>query len=199
MTDTKQKTVIAFYSARHGSGKSTACAFLKEQLEAAGHTVEVLSFAAPLREFCKALIVAQYPNTTNDAAKWLLTEGKDDYIFEGWTVAPREHYLIPVGEAARATFGEDFWCDKLLEAIEKSPAEFILIDDMRRPNEYAALHELGAQMVLVIRPCDHTKGGGRSRIEGELANYAFPHIVVNYGGLEDLDDEVSKLLPENAE
>ena len=198
MTDTKQKTVIAFYSARHGSGKSTACAFLKKQLEDAGHTVEVLSFAAPLREFCKSLIVEQH-KLHPSVAEGMLTDGKNNRFNCCLHNTPREHYLIPVGEAARATFGEDFWCDKLLEAVKKSPAEFILIDDMRRPNEYAALHELGAQMVLVIRPHDHTKIGGRPRIEGELANYAFPNIVVNYGGLEQLQMEVERLLPENAE
>lgn len=90
--------------------------------------------------------------------------------------------MIGLGQAARDHIGEDVW----LTATMKNLPEKLVIADVRQPNEYRKIKELGGQIWHIRRP-----GTTRRGMDGLLDGYRFDATIDNIGTLSDLKGIVS--------
>jgi RecA/RadA recombinase len=122
-------TIISI-TGKQGSGKTTAAKTIAASLQEKGYTVDLLKFATPLYH-------AQDILKKFWAPMW------------GIKMDEKEGKLLQVigTEWGRETKGENIWVDALRRHILGSKAQYILIDDMRFPNELTMLEQLDAIIV----------------------------------------------------
>ena len=121
-------------SGRKRSGKDWTAAAIKHELESHGYSVEVMSFAEPLKDI--ASIILDMPLSDLEFAK-----NTDAYLLESTNSQPE--YLISFRsllqrlgtEAMKKYFGKSVWYDLLINRIEQSSADYILVPDYRFPEE----------------------------------------------------------------
>ena len=138
--------IIALYAPCHGAGKSTAAKYLGDVLDA-----EIVSFAKELSAMVKDLLVRRFNLP-------VLHRGKDDPLPPPMENVTTRDFMVAIGQAARSVY-PDIWVDltrrnirtALIGRFTQGPRS-VVVDDLRMPNEYAMLKELGAIMVRVTRP-----------------------------------------------
>lgn len=121
-------------SGRKRSGKDWTATAIKQQLESHGYSVEVMSFAEPLKDI--ASIILDMPLSDLEFAK-----NTDAYLLESTNSQPEylttfRLLLQKLGtEAMKKYFGKSVWYDLLINRIEQSSADYILVPDYRFPEE----------------------------------------------------------------
>lgn len=88
-------------------------------------------------------------------------------------------------------FYSDWHIDQLINEITLSDEEFIIIDDVRFPNEVEALQKIGGKIYFIIRTTDITPDMITNHSsETALKWYNFPdeNIILNTGDLNSLND-----------
>lgn len=122
-------------------------------------------------------------------------------------VKPREEFQ-GIGQELRAVLGENVWVNYTLKGID--PSKHTVISDVRQDNEFHALKEKGALIILIKTSEDTQKR--RLGTLGEKADGSLEHetehitesladlVIVNDSTLEDLykkiDDILSPLITE---
>lgn len=102
--------------------------------------------------------------------------------------------LQDVGNAFRQSITEDFWVNIMIgkiAAIKKNGSiDTILIPDVRYPNEFKMIKNLGGEVWRVERPnvtlMDHIS-------ETALDDYTFDKIIQNNGTITDLQNKIKCL------
>lgn len=138
--------IIALYAPCHGAGKSTAAKYLGDVLDA-----EIVSFAKELSAMVKDLLVRRFNLP-------VLHRGKDDPLPPPMENVTTRDFMVAIGQAARSVY-PDIWVDltrrnirtALIGRFTQEPRS-VIVDDLRMPNEYAMLREMGAIMVRITRP-----------------------------------------------
>ena len=97
-----------------------------------------------------------------------------------------------VGEGFRKLYGEDIWINKLVEKI--NPDNDTYVSDLRYPNEFQKLKDLGFITVKINRPNRIIDRDPNHISETALDNYKFDYEIDNDGTLEDLHDKLDKLI-----
>jgi molybdopterin-guanine dinucleotide biosynthesis protein len=121
-------------SGRKRSGKDWTATAIKQQLESQGYSVEVMSFAEPLKDI--ASIILDMPLSDLELAK-----NNNDSIYQ--TSSHYNQYLTTFRsmlqklgtEAMKKYFGKLVWYDLLINRIDQSSADYILVPDYRFPEE----------------------------------------------------------------
>lgn len=156
----KWPAVIGVFAGGKRMGKTYTANKLSEHLEKQGKRVVVLSFAGTLRTVCMDILYAF--GVTQRVAEALLTENKDDRdlglsladgIRPPVRTSPRDGLLVSVGQAIREHVDRDAWINCLIRKIFglASDVDYVIVDDVRKPNEAAALVGIGARLVLAQR------------------------------------------------
>lgn len=118
--------VIAFAGLAR-AGKTSAAQFVTDILGEKGYTVVRASFAGPIREGLKAFGITkeEYYDNYRDLAQY-------------------------VGAYCRG-IEDDWWVQVTLNKIKQASeyAEYVIIDDLRYPNEVKALKDIGATIIFV--------------------------------------------------
>lgn len=169
--------LIALYSRRPQSGKTTVAEYLVQYLGASR-----MSFAGPIRHAVEPLLAYHVPSShTRDA---LLNGHLKDYMIPGIHMTGRD-FIIGVGEGMRSR-NPDFWCVTLLPSImaARKAGWSVVVDDLRRENEYDMLAGLGAAFWKIVRPSTTGRDDGAN--EGLLCDRGWDCEVVNDGSLSDL-------------
>ena len=157
-----ERKILAFYSPYPGAGKTTArnCILFPQG-------VRRCSFAAPVREIVSSLfsqLGIHYPGKFKDSSLSAIPGAR--------TI---RDFLIAFGQAGRSVW-PDIWAEILHRQIESAAEEYVLIDDLRMPNEYVMLRSLGAKIVRLTVP-------GReivpSETEGRLEGCVFDAELEN--------------------
>lgn len=112
------------FSGRAGSGKSTLARSVVGELENRGYDATILSFADTI----KAEVLELYGLVKHDPG------GREALI---------EH-----GESKRDT-DPDYWVNDLVHRARELEGHVIVVDDLRRPNEFLALRRLGFYLCRV--------------------------------------------------
>lgn len=117
--------LVVVISGKQGSGKTTLSEGLCRELRNHQFGVELLKFAGPIyhmhdmiRDYCRTQLGMTRPDKDGPLLQLLGTE---------W---------------GRNTIAQDVWINALLHRIHISPADVILIDDCRFPNELEVISEL---------------------------------------------------------
>ena len=159
-------------SGRKRSGKDWTATAIKQQLELHGYSVEVMSFAEPLKDI--ASIILDMPLSDLEFAK-----NTDAYLLESTNSQPEylttfRLLLQKLGtEAMKKHFGESVWYDLLIKRIEQSSADYILVPDYRFPEETIP----GALTVRIYSTSVDLTDNHIS--ETALDDFVFDHVLDN--------------------
>lgn len=171
-----EKMIVGLYSPAPQSGKSTV----------AGHLVRTYGFtrkgfADGLRSMANTLLLSL--GFTQEQADFYLTtgEGKETVLPELGGRTPRYAMQTLGTEWGRQLLGPDFWVTAVLN--DRRP-DMLVIDDVRFPNEYAAIRREGGEVWKVVRPGAGPTNGHPS--EGLLDPLEFDEVIVNDGSVEVL-------------
>ena len=159
-------------SGRKRSGKDWTATAIKQQLELHGYSVEVMSFAEPLKDI--ASIILDMPLSDLEFAK-----NNNDAVYR--TGSYDNEYLTTFRlllqklgtEAMKKHFGESVWYDLLINRIEQSSADCILVPDYRFPEETIP----GALTVRIHSTSVDLTDNHIS--ETALDDYIFDHVLDN--------------------
>jgi len=180
------------------SGKDTTY----EMIRCIRPDAERLSFADLLKDSAAASI-----GMSRELLEWLKNE--EDFIFtvtgpddqnslveerldelEQWTMTAREYMQWFGTEGHRAYFGDNFWVDAALPLDTDHSDRFIVVTDMRFPNEVQRIVDLGGITVKVERDSLTSFGDHPSEqnIDGMI-----DYFLDNNGTMEDLEVNVHRL------
>ena len=139
--------LIALYSHRPGSGKSTAAAALHQEGWA------VVPFAAPLKAMAAALLEAA--GYSRVEIEQILSVGKQKELGLLAGAPTARHLLQLLGtawgrERIHPRLWIELWEDRVRELLAQGRP--VVCDDLRTPEEMAAVRSLGGQVWLVERP-----------------------------------------------
>lgn len=183
MDANKRPLIIGLYSSQAGSGKSEVAAVLCR------HRYELVKFAAPLKAMARALLVSM--GFTHRHAERMVEGDLKEEVVPGFdTVTPR-HLMQTLGtDWGREAISNDLWTKVAISKAASITAEGgrVVIDDMRFPNEFEAIREVGGVTVRIDRP-DPSRAG-LSRYEGQLDGHEFDVVIQNDGTLADLKARV---------
>lgn len=179
-----EQLIIGLYSPAPQSGKSTVAKRLTDT-----HGFTRKGFADTLRRMARALLLS-LGFRSEEVDHYVDTgEGKATPLAELAGHTPR-HVMQTLGtEWGRDRMGADFWVKAVIN--NRAPS-LLVIDDVRFPNEYAAIVREGGQVWCVIRPGAAAPNGHPS--EGLLAGYAFDEVLTNDGTLADLEKKTDLAL-----
>lgn len=127
--------LIAFCGFK-GSGKSTASRYMEK------YGFKTRALAAPLKEACQTIFKLSDEQVYTG-------EGKETYD-PRWEMTPRR-ILQQFGTEVGRSFSESVWIKSLQYHIEESGHNKWTIDDLRFPNEAAAVRNMGGVVVGVRR------------------------------------------------
>lgn len=168
--------LIGLYSPAPQSGKSTVAQILAE-----AHGYRRKGFADPLRSMARHFIEAA--GYSAEQADFLVSTGEGKLTplpeFGGRT----SRYLMQTlgTEWGRELVADGVWIGLALKGTERA---FVVLDDMRFPDEYDAVVEAGGEVWKVFRPgipipTDHPS-------EGLLEDRSFDEVIVNDSSVEVL-------------
>jgi hypothetical protein len=171
--------LIALYSSAPQSGKSEVA----QALEGSGY--KTFKFAAPLKMMLRELFRSVGYGELQ-IERFLDGDQKETPVPEFGLRTPR-HLMQTLGtEWGRSLVADNLWVELLVIRVTSALAagHGVVVDDMRFPNEFAALKSLGAKMVWVKRPGVVARTTHPS--EGRLDSYSFDREIVNDGDLSHL-------------
>lgn len=171
---------IALYSNTMQAGKSTVAEYLTTQ----GYTH--IKFARILKDMLRVFLA----NFVDDPWEYLEGDKKEVIIPE---LGVTTRYLMQTlgTEYGREIVHRDVWVIATLNNLD--PDKNYVIDDMRFPNEYTRLQELGFVMVKLVGRGQLTN---QHQSEGQLDNYDFDYIIENSGTVGELLAKVDKIINE---
>ena len=137
---------IIGFTGKAKSGKDTAAEVFREL---AGYdNCEVMSFAQPLKE-----IAMIFGFTREQCYNQELKEVVDEF----WGITPRKFLQLTGTEMFRNHFREDCWTKLFTRRIidlqkKKTVPKFVLVTDVRFPNEVDCIRRLGGFIFKIQRP-----------------------------------------------
>lgn len=187
------------------SGKDTVANIMRKELEAKGKSIEVLSFAEPLKQIiAKTFDISLgeleiYKNKTDKFTLSLLQEGKNTSEIINQTNFRK--ILQRFGtEGMKTIFGESVWVDLINDKIKKSNAEYFIISDFRFQIEAKTILNLSnrdiAECYFFYVDSDmSTISENLHSSEKDLDTFTFDYYIHNMKGkLHETEFVVSELI-----
>lgn len=98
-------------------------------------------------------------------------------------------------EGGRSVLGEDIWVIVLFDRMNRDGNSNFVITDMRFPNEAEAIERNDGWTVRVLRESAGLAGdAARHSSETALDGWSFDYVLDNNGSIEDLEENVDKML-----
>lgn len=127
-----------------GAGKSTVAKMLQRELP----NSEVVRFAQPIKDMITALLKNYY---TEDTVKGFVDGEYKEVIIPEIGVSTRKLMQTLGTEWGRDIIDPDIWVKLLESKLINSNKDYLLVDDLRTPNELDMLRKLGATIIKVHR------------------------------------------------
>lgn len=179
--------IIALYSPRPQSGKSTTKEVIVEVAQDMdGPICESFAFASSLKRLVEALIAELRPDIPYAEVKDF-TEGTRKMEVVAYGLTARD-LMVTVGtKLGRENIDRDVWVDAMRSRIKAffatthiNPDDIVIVDDMRFPNEYRAMKDMGAIMVRIERPIGSENSNAcEGLLEGP--EYSWDYAIFNDG------------------
>ena len=155
------------------AGKDTVARIMVEEFGA-----EWRSFAAPLRQ----ILLNVNPYLRNEPGTHP-TYLADEVEQHGWDWVKKNYpesvdWMIQLGQSVRDLIHVDAW---IWSVLTDPLPRFMVISDVRQPNEYDAIRHAGGEVWRVIRP-----GTTRRGMDGLLDDRYFPVTLHNNTNRDDL-------------
>lgn len=164
---------IIFIAGLMCAGKTTVADILTGLAASMGIKTQVLKFADPIYR------------VQNEV-----------YKQAGLPTVKNRGLMQAIGDMVRTHVGTDYYEKVMEEAISRSLADLVIIDDMRFPGELDLARKLGAYTVQVVAPYEQRKHRGEKlgtwsesshNSEMGLPDSEFDQVIVNDGDLKKLD------------
>lgn len=180
------------------AGKDWTSDQLKTYFESQGKSVEVMSYAAPMKRIAATLFnislkqLDKYKNNPNRFTVNLIDMTDEDY---GFDTNFREFLQRLGNQAMKPEFGEDVWAKLMQTNISNSTADIIIIPDCRFNVELEAVGGITVRVVnhSLPPPMNHAS-------ELELLHYATMYSInnTNYSVTsEEITNLAQRILNEN--
>ncbi len=169
--------LIGLYSSVPGCGKTEVTNFL-----ANNHGYRPVKFAGPLKSMIQSMLS---DIGIDDPLRY--TDGSLKETVIPFLGVSCRHMMQTLGtDWGRALIKPTVWVDvtsaKIMRLLDDGWK--VIVDDMRFPNEYQAIRDLGGSCVRITRPGRTAPNGHPS--EGLLDGFDFDMTLVNDGSLQDL-------------
>jgi len=183
------------------AGKDTTFSIIRELNDDA----ERISFADMLKNSA-----AESIGMSRELLEWLKNE--EDFIFtimgpsdqvnlnqerldelDQWQMTARQYLQWYGTEGHRVFFGDDIWVDAALPNDLDHSDRFIVVTDMRFPNEVQRVMDLGGVTVKVER--DNKTRFAKHDSEQDI-DHLMDYFIDNTKGLSELEEEVQKFMRE---
>lgn len=198
------KKIIAF-AGRQRSGKTYMAKLLEKERGA-----KVFTIASYLKQLCCKLINVDFDklnelknnrtelNIIPNALEW------SEIIYECTGIPSLKVYseikevsvikdvrelLQVIGTNVIRKYYPDWHIDQLINEVNESDAEVIAIDDVRFPNEYKAIDEIGGKIFFIIRTTEVTNdmiSNHQSETALKWTDFPNDRIILNINGLPHL-------------
>lgn len=165
------------------SGKDTAAHFFVER-----YRFEHRAFADKLRQVLYDMNPIVYPavNSSLGLVGVRLVEVVDRYGWDGAKQLPEVRELLQrLGNSVRERLGKSVWIDACLRVA----SDYLVISDVRFPNEARAIKQLGGDMVRINRPGVGPANDHISEIA--LDHWPFDAVVSNDRTPDDLGRQIA--------
>lgn len=197
---------------RKRSGKDTSCQLLSEHINGnlSNHPIAVrAAFADKLKIMAaKALgLTGTDQQLIEFMDSYKVSGGLEAYTYESDLPPGAPHfekeitgreYLQLFGGKAREVFGDTFWVDRVLpnpdrhgdyvyelEQMYGEGVKYVIVTDVRYPNEAERVHALGGEVWEILRP-DLPDDGDDHATEQPLPRDLVDVSIINDGTLNDL-------------
>jgi len=172
------------------SGKSTTANILIEK-----YGYEVVKFAEPLKRMLASLY--PYMGKGFDEIDDMIEGGAKEEPIEGFgALTPRRMMQTLGTEWGRNTLQDDFWVRIAIRRIAAltMKGHKVVVDDLRFPNELAALASIPGRVETwhIHRP--HLLVKPTHASEGQLEKAVFDRHIYNLGSQKDLETQIQTLM-----
>ena len=167
------KKKVLLIAGQKRSGKDTLAHLVKEELQRLGKTVEVMSFAYPMKEILSVTL-----GITMDELEILKNDPSN----------PHRGYLQRLGtEGIKPWFGKSVWTNLAMKVTRESEADVVIFADFRFPEEALPFpHEFETTTLKIFRDGLKIDKADQHISERALDNYPFDREVANDGDITDL-------------
>lgn len=167
------KKKVLLIAGQKRSGKDTLANLVKDEVQRLGKTVEVMSFAYPMKNILAitlGITMEELDDLKNDVNN------------------PHRGYLQRLGtEGMKPWFGKSVWTNLAMEVARKSEADVVIFADFRFPEEGAQFpFKFDTTTLKVFRDSLKSDEADQHISERALDDYHFDMEVMNDGDLLDL-------------
>ncbi len=187
----KNPELIAFYSPAAQMGKSTATRLLTK-----GLGYQNVKFADPLKAMTRCFL-EQIGVPSDQLEDFVEGHRKEEPLSEfGFDNLTTRKIMQTLGkEWGRDQIDPNLWTTiaarKARSLIKQG--DRVVIDDMRFPNEYDLVKNMGGEAWCVYNPRVEIPVSGHQS-EGLLSNHAFDKALINEGTIDELEQAVSEAI-----
>lgn len=172
---------ILLINGKKRSGKDYSALRLKTIIEDMGKTVQIMSFADPIKE----IVASSFGISLTMLDDFKNCEEDINIDIEGESVAISNFRLFIQRfgtDAMKAQFGEFIWSDLLYEKAHNSLADVVIVPDFRFRTEYLK------ESITVKIKNDTVKNDDSHQSENDLNNFTFDFTLDNTNhALKDVD------------
>lgn len=178
--------LIGLYSPAKKSGKSEVARILTNEFG-----FQVIKFAEPLKNMLRSMYrdMGATPEQIEEMIEGKLKELPIPALHNKVSSRDLQNTLGTLW--GRKTIYQDVWVDITKSRIRSLNGASVVVDDVRFPNEFAAIKELGGRVVNIIRP---GAPAGSMLVDGLLDHYSFDREILNTGTLEELQERARELI-----
>lgn len=176
--------MIIGLTGKAGSGKDLCSELIKKRL--GNDSVESLAFAKPIKDAAKILF-----NFTDEQ---LYDQIKKEEIDQRWGKSPRQILQWLGTDVLREHIDQDFFIKCVKQKIENSDKNFIVVTDVRFPNEAEFIKSIGGKVVKIVRPDAITTEHNGHITEQGIPESLVDNTIINDGTIEEYNDAIMELL-----
>lgn len=161
---------VILINGKKRSGKDHCAKLIKAELEKIGKTVEIMSFADPIKK-----IMAKTFNMSLDDLDVAKNVAAPIQVNNKLTTDMRTVLQVFGTEAMKEFFGEDVWTQLFLERSKKISVDYVLVPDFR----FLCEEWVGDFTIKIVNR--NIKSSDTHRSENELNDYVFDYTIDNTG------------------
>lgn len=183
-------SVIIGLGYKKQQGKDTFAHYLRTEMLRHGVSVKCMSFAQPLKAFCRGVFGLSSRQTDGtDEEKNSFAVGQDNPVKPGHALTARQ-VLQEVGVRMKEPF-PGIWAWALMQKAERSTDDVVIVTDVRFPEEANMIRRAGGMLFEVFRPDSVSTDSHVS--ETAMADFEWDRVIVNDGDLVDLMQKARNL------